>query len=148
MLYNTFVVDNDTPVTQPKLLYLDTIEFHNELIPGHNYFQIYVECKLKDANEIVFPAQTTFYITNDEEDNLFYKIESKDGLTRQQLAIKILDWLVMRNAFYNLEYSKENNKDIDDMPATDCASDLSIHGLKLSGNFRNGHPIYNINLSS
>lgn len=150
MLYNTFVIDTQTgsQIVPSAGNYPDRIEFHNELQPGHNYFQIGIECKLKDQNEILFPPNTAFYITNDEDDNLFYRIVSNHCLTRQDLAVRILDWLIMRNAYYNIQYFKENDKDINEMPAADCASDLSIHALELSGNFRNGFPIYNIDLSS
>lgn len=151
LYYNTFVYQNtnDIPLTSENIQYPDHVEFHNDLIPEHDYFQVYVKCKLKDANDILFSPDKIFYITNDEEDNLFYKIEpSNSGLTRQELAAKILDWLIMRNAYYNLDYYKNNNQDVDDMPVNDCASNLSIYGISLSGKYRNGYPIYNIHLSS
>lgn len=144
--FDTFTNSNGKNFGEKPQKFPNEIKFYN-LLSNHDYFQIYVPCKLENAYQYVMPNQP-FYITNDENDNLFYLVKPKDYLTRIDLAFEIINWLMIRNAYYNLKSYRKNNKDIDNIGIGDYASNLSVHGLKYSGNKRKDRLIYHINLSS
>ena len=145
--FDTFVNKIGEPVGKKIKNYPNNVKFQNLLINGHDYFQIYIECDLDEPNEIVFPNKP-FYITNDEDDNLYYKIVPKGHLTRIKLAIKIMNWLIIRNAYYDIKFAGERDDDIPDYELGVYANNISVHGLVNSGRKRKGLPIYNIDNSS
>ncbi len=52
--FNTFVKENYVPNESKHEVidYPDTVDFHNLLEPEHDYFQIYIPCKLKNSLKI------------------------------------------------------------------------------------------------
>lgn len=151
--FNTFIKSTsyfgDVPKSLPDKVHFKNL-IQNDKSYDLSYFQVGVTCLLNNANEVVIPANSSFYLTNDESENLFYKIETnRKGMTRQNLATEIIKWLVIRNAHFNLNYHKKNNQDIPQLHHfTDYAENLSVHSIENSGRFRNELPIYNINISS
>lgn len=126
----------------------ETVEFNtvgDDGIP-RNYIQIYENDVLQESERLVFPSGT-FYITNDEEYNLFYKVESKQAMTKRELAIHIFEWLQLRNAYFNTLIRLQRGSDITGR-CSDCANNLSVHGLRRSINAHNGRPVYNMSISS
>ncbi len=144
--FGTFVEPSGKRFGNPKS-FPKKIQFKNLLEPDHDYFQIYVKCDLENANQVIIPNRP-FYITNDESDGLFYKVEPTQAMSRIDLACEILNWLLIRNAYYNTLESKKRKADIKNTGIGDYASNLSIHGLDLTSVKRKGLPVYHINLSS
>lgn len=145
--FGTFVSGKGKPTGSKPKKFPEEIEFENLLRPGHNYFQIYIPCKLKNAHEYVVPGRP-FYITNDAEDNLFYRVGPENSLTRIELAYEVLNWLVARNIYYSIDHARKKNEDVDIGGIGEYASNLAVHGLKLDNRKRKGRPVYNIELSS
>ena len=145
--FDTFINKDNKIIGQIPKNFPKEVKFNNLLEEGHDYFQMYIKCDLENANEYVMPNKP-FYITNDEEENLFYLINPDNGMTRIELALEIMNWLMMRNAYFNLDAYKNDNEDIESIGIGDYASNLSVHGIINSGRFRNNKPIYNINISS
>lgn len=129
---------NDFPKSFP-----DKIEFNTT---KDNYVQLQIECELIDGDQMMIPQGRTFYVTNDEKDGLYYKIESKNPLTKRELVIFVLNWLLLRNSYYNVKIWKENGKDISGN-CSDFASNIALHGLKKSEKTYNGHVLYNMIIS-
>lgn len=129
---------NNFPKSFPDKIEFNTIE--------DNYVQLQIDCKLIDGDQMVIPQGRTFYVTNDEKDGLYYKIESKKPLTKRELVICVLNWLIIKNTYYNVKIWKENGKDISGI-CSDYASNISLHGLKRSEKTYNGHVLYNMIIS-
>lgn len=126
----------------------DVVEFNTIGLDGvsRNYIQMYMDDVLQESEKLVMPSGT-FYITNDEEYNLFYKVESKQAMTKRELAIHIFEWLQLRNAYFNTLIRLQRGSDITGR-CSDCANNLSVHGLRRSINAHNGQPVYNMSISS
>lgn len=111
-----------------------------------NYIQMDLDGILQESERLVLPSGT-FYITNDEDRGLFYKVESTTSITKRELAIHIFEWLQLRNAYFNVAIALQRKNDITGK-CSECADNLSVHGIHKSKNMRNGYPVYNMNISS
>jgi len=127
--------------------YPQKICFENKLEEAHDYFQTGVECDLVGANDIVLPWPADFYITDNNV--IFYHVQSQGPITKLKLAYEILNWLMISNAYYSVQfYCKQGRRDIPATPIGDYASNLSVHGLTKSKFDHNGKCVYNLNISS
>lgn len=122
------------------------VSFYN-LLTNHNYFQYGIECELKNANEIVFPANSSFYLTNDVGKGLVYRVDTGDGLKRQQVATHILHWLGARNIYFNIENRRRRRTVIEYHHIGHGAINLAIHSITRKETI-NGIPRYSIDILS
>lgn len=125
--------------------YPNKVEFNNLLEKEHDYFQVYIDCKLEDENEIVFGPSKSFFIKSNDK---YFMIEvDGNGLDRTEVAIKIVDVLIKISVHDNLKDQKKFGYE-PDYPLYDYASGLSVHGLVKIKEKMNKMPVYEIDLSS
>lgn len=140
--------NNDTANYQLPENLPDKVDFHNLLIPEHDYFQYDVDCELKNANEIVFPPNTSFYLSNDAKEHMLYRINvNENGLTRQDLAYHILNWLNGRNIYFNIDILRRKKRDILWYKINNGTHNLSIHSIGKEYMI-SGIPLYTMCMSS
>ncbi len=148
-MYRTFVENKEDKKYPDPTKLPETINFKNLLNPLQDYFEIGIKCKLENANELIFPANCSFYITNDEKYNMYYKIYVDDKpLTKQNLAYHILDWLIARNAYFSIKTSKSKKQDIHAISHWRYANHLAVHDIHKMKETRHGLPIYNMKITS
>ena len=136
--YRTFIENDDTTKYDNPTEMPDKVSFKNLLNPLQDYFEIGIKCKLENSNEPVIPSNCTFYLTNDMKDKLYNKIYVKNKcLTKQNLAYKILDWLIVRNAYYNIRNDRAKKKNIHCKEYWKYARHLSVHGIKKTDETKN-----------
>jgi hypothetical protein len=122
-----------------------------------NYFDALEPHLVENPDDIVL--QGNCYITNDEEDMLYYLIDTARyplGITRGQVAQEISQWLMGRNVYYNIMVMSRQNYDItiDDVPVMrdgflhGPSANLVVHAIHKSTRSRKGFPIYNLAISS
>lgn len=152
LIYDTFMPYNKKKsINLPKKFPLK-VDFYNTL-DNNDYFQIYIKCKLRDFDKVIFPPNKSFYIKSNDNKYFLFSTDDK-GLDSTELAICVLIYLIKWNIYANIKHQEKKSKMIDihkferNYPLYDYASNLSVHSIEKIKELYNDLPVYIVNLSS